>query len=136
MDATGFAFRDFLIKFTRTVDLGTGLALSLLETTRFDCIFWEDGCTVYASRPLQCSTYPFWERIVESRQTWEEEAKDCPGMETGPCISLAVINDYLSRRRKDPPLIIRYGYTLETIDEDSILGSARIPADTADSGKT
>ncbi|MFH2113493.1 MAG: YkgJ family cysteine cluster protein, partial [Spirochaetota bacterium] len=30
MDATGLAFRDFLVKFTRTVDLGTGMAISLL----------------------------------------------------------------------------------------------------------
>jgi hypothetical protein len=136
MKATGLAFRDFLVKFTRTVDLGIGLAISLLETARFDCIFWRDGCSVYASRPLQCSTYPFWERIVESRQNWLEEAKDCPGMETGPCISLELIDDMLSRRRKEPPIILPSGDTLETIDEDTILGSTRILADTSDSSKT
>ena len=135
MGATGLAFREFLVKFTRTVDLGTGLAISLLETPRFDCIFWNAGCSVYSSRPLQCSTYPFWERIVESRETWMEEARDCPGMETGPTITMAHIEDLLICRRQEPPLIVPYGYTLETINEDTILGSSRIIADTADSSK-
>jgi len=135
MNATGLAFRDFLVKFTRTVDLGTGLAISLLETARFDCIFWNEGCSVYSSRPLQCSTYPFWERIVESRQTWLEEAKDCPGIDSGPCITPELIDDLLARRREEPPVIVPYGYTLETIDENTILGSAWVAANTSDSGK-
>jgi hypothetical protein len=133
MAATGLAFRDFLVKFTKTVDLGIGLAISLLETARFDCIFWHDGCSVYSSRPLQCSTYPFWERIVESRESWLEEARDCPGMENGANITMACIDDMLSRRRVEPPLIVPYGYTLETINEDTILGSTRIIANTTDS---
>ena len=133
MDATGLAFRDFLIKFTRTVDLGTGLAISLLETNRFDCIFWNEGCSVYPARPLQCSTYPFWERIVESRKSWLVEAEDCPGMGSGPLVSMELIDELLARRRKHPPVLVPYGYTLENINENSILGSARITANTSDS---
>jgi hypothetical protein len=135
MDLTGLAFRDFLVKFTRTVDLGTGLAISLLETPGFDCIFWKEGCSVYSARPLQCSSYPFWERIVESRQSWMEEAADCPGMETGPRISSMEINDILARRRNEPLLMLPYDYTWETSDENTILGSARIITNTSDSSK-
>lgn len=132
MCATGLAFKEFLVKFTRTVDLGTGLAISLLETARFDCIFWNDGCSVYNARPLQCSTYPFWERIVESRESWMAEAEDCPGMGTGPSLTMELIDDLLARRRKDPPVLVPYGYTLETINENTILGSSRIPANASD----
>jgi Fe-S-cluster containining protein len=136
MDATGLAFRDFLVKFTRTVDSGTGYAISLKETARFDCIFWKDGCTVYPARPLQCSTYPFWERIVETRASWLAEAEDCPGMNSGPLVSREKIDDLLARRRKDPPVLVPYGYTLETINENTILGSSRITADTTDASES
>jgi uncharacterized protein len=136
MDATGLAFRDFLVKFTRTVDLGTGLAISLLETARFDCIFWKEGCSVYPARPLQCATYPFWERIVESRKSWLAEAEDCPGMASGPVHTRENIDDLLARRRKDPPVLVPYGYTLETINENTILGSSRISSNASDSSKS
>ena len=50
-----------------------------------DCVFWhpESGCQVYAQRPRQCRTYPFWRAIVHSRESWEEEASSCPGIGRG-----------------------------------------------------
>jgi len=35
----------------------------------------EDGrCTVYNARPTQCRTYPFWDELLESSESWEKEA--------------------------------------------------------------
>ena len=41
------------------------------------CIFLDqDGkkCTIYEARPLQCSTYPWWPRLIVNEQEWEKEA--------------------------------------------------------------
>ena len=41
------------------------------------CVFLgEDNmCGVYEARPLQCSTYPFWPRIMASRESWDGEVR-------------------------------------------------------------
>ncbi|MCH9648760.1 MAG: YkgJ family cysteine cluster protein [Deltaproteobacteria bacterium] len=61
-------------------------ANSLKEKKQGDCVFWESekGCTVYPDRPRQCRTWPFWTAVVESQESWQEEAMDCPGMNQGP----------------------------------------------------
>ena len=41
------------------------------------CVFLgNDGksCQIYKERPAQCRTYPYWPRLLESPETWEEEA--------------------------------------------------------------
>ena len=62
-----------------------GHRYSLLENRDGDCILWsqDKGCTVYAARPQQCRTYPFWPEVVKSKKTWAEEAKLCRGIEEG-----------------------------------------------------
>jgi len=59
--------------------------LSLVEKPNHDCVFWERGrgCTVYAARPAQCRTYPFWPEVVASKAAWREESKRCPGIRRG-----------------------------------------------------
>ena len=45
------------------------------------CVFLRDGrCTVYGARPLQCSTYPFWPRILRSSESWAAERDACEGI--------------------------------------------------------
>ena len=39
------------------------------------CIFYEEGCTVYAARPAQCATFPFWEKFLQ-----EPQYLSCPGV--------------------------------------------------------
>lgn len=41
------------------------------------CVFLdEEGlCSIYEARPLQCSTYPFWPRIMASRASWNDEVR-------------------------------------------------------------
>ncbi|WGK68159.1 YkgJ family cysteine cluster protein [Candidatus Haliotispira prima] len=73
----------FRKKYTREVSLGGVSRLSLTETPEHDCIFWSDGCTIYPVRPLQCSSYPFWPQNLGTKDSWDEEATQCPGMNQG-----------------------------------------------------
>lgn len=76
---------------------GKGL-LSLKEKANYDCILWENGCTVYEDRPLQCRTFPFWDSILSSRKAWEQAATGCPGMNTGTRYTEKQILDYIEMR--------------------------------------
>ena len=72
---------DFVQKYCRWADYYYGeQVLALLEKKNYDCILWENGCSCYEARPVQCSTYPFWSWMLKDKNTWEECAKDCPGM--------------------------------------------------------
>jgi len=60
--------------------------LSLKERKNGDCFFWDRGsgkCSIYQVRPLQCRLFPFWPSILVSRENWEEQAIQCPGMDRG-----------------------------------------------------
>ena len=57
--------------------------LSLREKSNFDCVFWNDGCSVYQTRPLQCRAFPFWDSVLSSLQAWEAAGINCPGINNG-----------------------------------------------------
>ena len=59
--------------------------ISLTEKPSRDCVFYAraHGCTVHPVRPRQCRTWPFWNSLVHSRESWEEESRSCPGMDQG-----------------------------------------------------
>jgi hypothetical protein len=80
MDAAAFRRR-----YTRTVWRDGELRATLLEKQGGDCVFFKHGtgCTVYDQRPKQCRTWPFWQRVVEQRQDWDDAARGCPGMDHG-----------------------------------------------------
>ena len=40
-------------------------------------------CGIYAVRPLQCRTWPFWDGNLASKENWDASAKRCPGMNRG-----------------------------------------------------
>lgn len=76
--------KSFVEKYCRWADYYEGATvLALMEQKNYDCIFLENGCTVYDARPIQCSTYPFWSWMVADKETWNDVAKDCPGMNQG-----------------------------------------------------
>ena len=76
--------KDFVAKYCRWANYyGGTTVLSLLEKKNYDCILWDSGCTAYQARPVQCSTYPFWEWMLEEKSVWDDCAKDCPGMNCG-----------------------------------------------------
>lgn len=41
------------------------------------------GCSIYAFRPLQCRTWPFWPENLSSPEAWKFSAKRCHGMGNG-----------------------------------------------------
>ena len=78
--------------------------LSLREKSNYDCIFWinERGCSVYETRPLQCRAFPFWSSTVNSEESWEMTAADCPGIGRGPLYSPNSIEKWLALRQNEP----------------------------------
>lgn len=63
----------------------------------YDCIFLKEigakpgspgsrrkACSIYAFRPLQCRTWPFWGQNLASRENWNHAAQRCHGMSHGP----------------------------------------------------
>ena len=61
-----------------------------------DCIFLkqEDGlkkCSIYAVRPNQCRTWPFWSENLQTPDTWRDAARHCPGINRGPCHDFVTI---------------------------------------------
>jgi Fe-S-cluster containining protein len=82
--------------------------LSLKEKSNFDCIFWNAsseggaGCAVYHVRPLQCRTFPFWDYILCSPQTWKTAGKGCPGIDKGELYSREKIESLVSQMEEEP----------------------------------
>lgn len=75
----GVPVTEFYRRYVRRVPEG----LSLLERPDGSCVFYDDGCTVYAARPRQCRTYPFWPEVLSSERHWMEESNRCPGIGSG-----------------------------------------------------
>jgi Fe-S-cluster containining protein len=74
----GQPFELFTRHFVRQIDH----AYSLIEKRNHDCIFLEGGaCSIYEVRPTQCRTYPFWPEPLKSPESWQAEARECPGIE-------------------------------------------------------
>src|SRR5262249_55307052 len=65
-----------------------GRRRSLREKANGDCVFYdrERGCTVYAARPRQCRTWPFWESNVRTPADWAQTCRVCPGSGQGDLI--------------------------------------------------
>lgn len=57
------------------------------------CIFLDehDRCRIYAVRPVQCRTYPFWPEIAGSRRAWYAERRRCEGIGRGEAVSVEKI---------------------------------------------
>jgi Fe-S-cluster containining protein len=52
------------------------------------------GCSVYAARPVQCRTFPFWPANLMSRARWSRLSRFCPGIDQGDVHPLRVIRDH------------------------------------------
>ena len=91
-----------------------GEQVSLRETRyaqgQYDCIFLQEQpaaapagaeevvhskrvCAVYAARPMQCRTWPFWTGNLASPKIWEMAGERCPGMNRGKKYSLKQIRE-------------------------------------------
>ncbi|MDR0312473.1 MAG: YkgJ family cysteine cluster protein [Treponema sp.] len=78
--------------------------LSLKEKADLDCIFWDSGCKVYNSRPLQCRVFPFWPDIMRSREFWERTGATCPGVDQGLAYSMEEIEALLDKQESEPAI--------------------------------
>lgn len=75
---------DFLKTYCQIVYRDNKQLYTIKEKKNNDCVFWEQGCTIYESRPYQCRSYPFWKDICTSEETWKAEKRYCPGIDDGP----------------------------------------------------
>jgi Fe-S-cluster containining protein len=65
-----------------------------------DCPFLDAGlCSIYAARPTQCSTFPFWEENLASSRAWRGLRRFCPGVGRGERHPLDVIRGHLAQRK-------------------------------------
>ena len=87
---------DFGMKYLKNVEGH----LSLIVYANGECIFFKDGkCRIYSTRPFQCSSFPFWPHILESRRKWDKRAETCPGMDRGSTRSFPAIIRALQKFR-------------------------------------
>lgn len=86
----GLTADEFSAMYVRRV----GNRRSLKELVGGDCVLWggsDQGCLVYAARPVQCRTFPFWGHNVSSPEAWMETGRRCPGLNRGKKFSVAEI---------------------------------------------
>ncbi len=101
--ALGMSYSELIATYCRWIPVGNGTEqLSLKERSNYDCIFWKEGCTVYEGRPLQCRSFPFWESIVASPETWDAAKADCPGIGKGAFHDAREIEKTLALRKAEP----------------------------------
>jgi uncharacterized protein len=92
--ATQLEMSDDLEGFRRRFVRRVGTKESLVEYSDGDCIFLdprERRCLVYAARPKQCRTWPFWSSNLVNEQAWNRTSQQCPGCNRGQVYSLEQI---------------------------------------------
>jgi len=87
-EALGMHVLDFCQVYVAEYEQG----FSLREMGNGDCCMLSDGkCRIYAARPLQCRTWPFWPSNVSSRRAWQDAGRRCLGIGKGRTWSEAEI---------------------------------------------
>lgn len=80
-------------------DADGGIGIRLETDGRCPFLGADMRCRVYAARPTQCRTYPWWPELIEHKDDWDEEARRCEGMNRGAVVPLAQIERALERER-------------------------------------
>ena len=86
----GIEVAEFEARYVRQI----GVRKSLIEYANGDCVFFDGQtreCRVYAARPRQCRTWPFWDSNVRTPEAWAETCQVCPGSGNGPLFQLESI---------------------------------------------
>lgn len=91
-DACGLSAEEFERRHVTSV----GARKSLRERAGGDCVMLDPAtrkCTVYAARPRQCRTWPFWDSNLRTPEAWAETCDVCPGSGKGRLYSLEAIDE-------------------------------------------
>ena len=97
--------KDFAKKYCRWAGYYEGKeVLALKEMKNYNCILWNNGCSAYEARPVQCATWPFWTWMIENKDSWNECAKDCQGMNKGRLWSKEEIEENSKKYTENIPL--------------------------------
>ena len=110
---SGLKKEEFIEVYCRYEENDSGEKFLVLKVlSNGDCIFWnkdlcggKGGCECYEARPVQCSTYPFWTKILASEDAWNAEAAKCPGINFGTLRAKEEIEDQLELYRARVPLL-------------------------------
>lgn len=73
-----------------------GVRKSLVEFPDGACVLLDPEtrkCTVYAARPRQCRTWPFWDSNLKSPADWKHTCEVCPGSGKGKLYTLEQIEE-------------------------------------------
>ena len=109
--AKNLELNTFLQKFARRRGRGEKKYYELKETRNndgtYDCIFLDRTtipgkavCSIYESKPTQCTTWPWWPEVLESPESWNSHSKGldgCPGINEGKNIDVNTILEQLER---------------------------------------
>ena len=91
---SGLTPAKFKRRFTTTDD-----GHRILRMDDQDCPFLAGSrCTIYAVRPTQCRTFPFWKENLDTPESWERLRRFCPGIDRGRRHSLLTIGRRLAAR--------------------------------------
>jgi Fe-S-cluster containining protein len=63
------------------------------------------GCSIHPVKPAQCRLYPFWPELVETPAAWRREARNCPGINTGPLIQIGTAIETANQMRQAYPAL-------------------------------
>lgn len=88
----------FRRRYLRRLDSGE-LTVALREDGRCGFLDAQGRCRVYAQRPTQCRTYPFWPEVLRSRAAWRAEAARCEGIDRGAAVPLEKVRAALLAQR-------------------------------------
>lgn len=81
--------KEFRARFTKRDD---GHTVLLMDEAA--CPFLDGArCSVYAARPGQCRSFPFWPENLTTETRWRRLAEFCPGIGEGDVVPLHVIRD-------------------------------------------
>lgn len=89
--------------FTRAHCEKTDDRFHLREPSKHCQFLQGERCTVYAARPQQCRSWPFWPENMNTRVWANEVKRDCPGIGQGRLYPASEIERMLAaeRRRED-----------------------------------
>ncbi len=88
----------FVRRYTRIVK---GRRILIDAPSGRECVFLKDNaCSVYAARPTQCRTYPWWLRNLQDEESWLEAAAFCEGIDH-PAASVVPAEEIIEQCRID-----------------------------------